>query len=177
MDIEKLKYPIGKFERPIKYTSEILKEYIDIIDQLPQKLTNEVQNLSDEQLDTQYRPNGWTIRQVVNHFADSHMNSLIRFKLTITEETPTIKPYFEDRWAELSDSKFIPINSALKMIEGIHERWVFLLRSLTENDWNKSFYHPETNKELSLNENLGIYAWHCRHHLAHITELKKRKNW
>jgi len=177
MEIEKLKYPIGKFEKPSEYNPEILNEYIDIIDKLPQKLKYEVQNLSDEQLDTQYRPEGWTIRQVVNHFADSHMNSLIRFKLTLTEEKPTIKPYFEDRWAELSDSKFIPINSALKMIEGIHERLVFLLRLLTGKDWKKSFYHPETNREIGLDENLGIYAWHCRHHLAHITELKKRKNW
>lgn len=122
MEIEKLKYPIGKFAKPDKYTSNLKNEFIEIIKIFPEKIKSEVENLSDEQLDTQYRPEGWTIRQVVNHCADSHMNSLIRFKLALTEQTPTIKPYYEDRWAELDDSKKSPITAALKTIEGIHER-------------------------------------------------------
>jgi hypothetical protein len=177
MDIEKFKYPIGKVVKPQEYTFDILQNYIDVIKTLPQKLKTEVENLSEEQLDTQYRPEGWTIRQVVNHIADSHMNSLVRFKLALTEDTPTIKPYFEDRWAELTDSKNLQINSALKMIEGIHERWVVLLNSFKDEDWKRKFYHPESKREVSLEENLGIYAWHCNHHLAHIIELKKRNSW
>ncbi|MBK8944321.1 MAG: putative metal-dependent hydrolase [Ignavibacteriae bacterium] len=177
MDLEKLKYPIGRFTKPEIITSEMRNEFIDLIKNFPNQLKNEVENLSDEQLNTQYRPDGWTIRQVVNHCADSHMNSLIRFKLALTEDTPTIKPYLEDRWAKLEDSKNFPISSALKMIEGIHERWTALLNSFSENDWNKCFYHPQSQKEIKLDENLSIYAWHCKHHLAHITELKKSKNW
>ena len=177
MEIEKLKYPIGKFAKPDKYTSNLKNEFIEIIKIFPKKIKSEVENLSDEQLDTQYRPEGWTIRQVVNHCADSHMNSLIRFKLALTEQTPTIKPYYEDRWAELDDSKKSPITAALKTIEGIHERWVFLLSSFRNEDWKLKFYHPESKREVSLEENLAIYAWHCKHHLAHITELKKLKNW
>ncbi|MCB0730350.1 MAG: putative metal-dependent hydrolase [Ignavibacteriae bacterium] len=177
MDIEKLKYPIGKFQKPVEFTDEKISEFINVLETLPRNIKLQVTNLTEDQLDTQYRPNGWTIRQVVNHIADSHMNSLIRFKLALTEKNPTIKPYFEDRWAELIDSKNIPINSAVKMIEGIHERWVVLLKSFTQNDWERTFYHPESKREISLKENLAIYAWHSLHHLAHITELKKRNSW
>lgn len=177
MDIEKLKYPIGKFEKPINITNEKRYEFIEEIKNFPSKLKIEVINLNDEQLNTQYRASGWTVKQVIHHCADSHMNSFIRFKLTLTEETPIIKPYFEDRWAELTDSKDFNILSSIKIIEGIHERWTFLLSSLTPEDWKRKFFHPETKREVSLEENLAIYAWHCKHHLAHITELKKVKNW
>ncbi|MBC7390699.1 MAG: putative metal-dependent hydrolase, partial [Opitutaceae bacterium] len=137
----------------------------------------EVIYLTDSQLDTSYRPEGWTIRQVVNHCADSHMNSLVRFKLALTEDKPIIKPYYEERWAELSDSKSMPVIPAIQMLHGIHSRWTILLKSLSDNDIKKTFIHPEHGKEFSIEENIGVYAWHCNHHLAHITTLKKSKGW
>jgi uncharacterized damage-inducible protein DinB len=177
MEIEKLKFPIGKFEKPTTMTKDILTKWISDISTFPKRLLNEVVNLTDEQLDTQYRPNGWTIRQVVHHCADSHMNSLTRFKLALTEDKPTIKPYFEERWAELLDSKSMPIEPSLKMIEGIHERWTVLLNNLTDDQLERIFIHPEHGKTFRVDENIGVYAWHCNHHLAHITETKKRNNW
>lgn len=176
-ELEKLKFPIGKFEKPLTITKHILAQWFTDISSFPVKLTNEVIHLSDEQLDTTYRPNGWTIRQVIHHCADSHMNSLTRLKLALTEEEPTIKPYFEERWAELTDSKNMSIHSSLKMLEGIHERWIVLLKNLTEEQYQRVFIHPEHGKKFRIDENIGVYAWHCNHHLAHITETKKRQNW
>jgi hypothetical protein len=176
-DIEQLKYPIGKFQKPANFDKSLLESYISVIKNFPEKLKNEVKNLNDQQLDTTYRTDGWTIRQVVNHCADSHINSFVRFKLSLTEDKPTIKPYFEEKWAELSDSKSFPIDSSLKILEGIHIRWTNLLENMADEDFEKSFIHPEHGKEFKLNTNLGIYAWHCEHHLAHITSLKKRMNW
>ncbi len=177
MTIEQLKYPIGKFQKPTTITKENLESWIADISSFPSRLSNAVINLNDEQLDTPYRPEGWTIRQVVHHCADSHMNSLMRLKLALTEDEPTIKPYFEARWAELIDGKTMPIEPSLKMIEGIHARWTVLLKSLTTDDFNRVFIHPEHGKKIRLDENTGVYAWHCNHHLAHITETKKRYNW
>lgn len=177
MTLEQLKYPIGKYTTPKEITKEILKGYIQIISTFPNRLKREVLELSNKQLDTEYRPNGWTIRQVVNHCADSHMNCLTRFKLALTETNPTIKPYFEERWAELADSKTMPIEPALKIIDGIHERWTVILNNLTETDLKRTFVHPENGKQFQLDENIGLYAWHCNHHLAHITTLKKINGW
>ena len=177
MTIEELKYPIGKFVKPDSYTPQVLHQYILDIELFPSRLRVEVETLTDDQLDTHYRPGGWTIRQVVHHCADSHMNSFVRFKLALTEDTPTIKPYFEDRWAVLADSKSMPVEPALKLLEGLHQRWVVVLKSLSEKDFEKKFVHPEREKEIRLNETLGIYAWHCHHHLAHITSLKKTNHW
>ena len=177
MTLEELKFPIGKFEQPKEITPELVRNYIIDISTFPERLRKEVENLSDAQLDTPYRPEGWTIRQVVHHCADSHMNSLTRFKLALTEDKPTIKPYFEDRWAELDDSKKMPVEPALKMLEGLHERWTYLLNSLTDDLLERTFVHPEHGKELRLKENIGLYAWHCNHHLAHITSLKSRMGW
>lgn len=177
MDIEKLRFPIGKFNRPAVITAAILGEWISDISTFPERLSNEVVNLTDHQLDTPYRPEGWTIRQVVHHYADSHMNRLTRLKLALTEDQPTVKPYYEERWAELMDSKNMPILPSLKMIEGIHARWVHLLNNLTSDQMERVFIHPEHGKTFSVEENIGVYAWHCNHHLAHITEAKKRNNW
>lgn len=174
MDIEKLKFPIGTFTIPITVTKEILKASISDISTFPKRLSTEVINLTDEQLDTPYRPDGWTIRQVIHHCADSHMNSLTRLKLALTEEQPTIKPYFEERWAELLDTKSMPIEPSLKIIEGIHERWTVLLNNLTEEQFGRTFIHPEHGKIFRVDENIGTYAWHCNHHLAHIIEAKAR---
>ena len=177
MTLEQLKFPIGKFEKPTTITKDDLLNWISEISTFPSRLKNEVNHLTNQQLNTQYRPEGWTIRQVVHHCADSHMNSLMRLKLTLTEDQPTVKPYYEESWAELADSKNMPIEPSLKMIEGIHERWTVLLNNLSESDYSKIFIHPEHGKAFRIDENIGMYAWHCNHHLAHITETKKRNNW
>ncbi len=172
--IESLKFPIGKFQLPENIDGVQINNWINIIENFPKKLRQEVQNLNEKELKKQYRPNGWTIKQVVNHCADSHMNSLVRFKLTLTENTPVIKPYLENLWAELPDSKDFPIESSLKILEGIHERWSYLLKSLSETQLEKEFKHPESNEFISLKINIGIYAWHCEHHLQHIINAKNR---
>lgn len=175
--IEQLKYPIGKFtvKRPISAKDNT--SYINDIEVLPTQLQEAVQGFSDEQLDTPYRPGGWTVRQVIHHLADSHINSYTRFKLALTENKPTIKPYMEDRWAELIDAKEAPVDLSLNLLTSIHSRWVILLKSLSDEDLQKTFIHPEHGKEVPLDINVAIYSWHCRHHLAHIIELKKRMNW
>ena len=177
MTIEELKFPIGQFVKPEKIKTEISKAYITDIATFPERLKKEVEQLTDLQLDTPYRTDGWTIRQVINHCADSHMNSLTRFKLALTEDKPIIKPYYEERWAELAYSKTMPIGPALNMLDGIHQRWTVLLNNLTNEQLERSFIHPERGKEFRLDENIGIYAWHCNHHLAHITTLKSRMGW
>jgi len=177
MIIEQLKYPIGKFEKPTTITKEILVKWISDISSFPIRLQNEVSHLSEQQLDTQYRPDGWTIRQVIHHCADSHMNSLTRLKLALTEDQPIIKPYYEERWAELADSKNMDIEPSLIMIDGIHKRWTFLLNNLTEDQYQRIFIHPEHGETIKTDENIGVYAWHCNHHLAHITQTKKHNNW
>lgn len=175
--MEELKYPVGQYKKPEIFTKEILATAISIIEQFPKKIKQEVLHLTDEQLDTPYRPEGWTIRQVVHHCADSHMNALIRLKLALTENTPTIKPYMEALWADLADTKTLPIHSSLIIIEGVHKRWTAVLKSMNEKDFTRSFIHPEKGRAITLNESADMYAWHCNHHLAHITHLKKRKNW
>lgn len=176
-ELEQLKYPIGRFKKPEAFTPEFLANAIATIENFPGKLRKETENLSDAQLDTPYRENGWTIRQVVHHCADSHLNSILRFKLALTEDKPTIKPYFEDRFSELPDSKTFPIEASLQMLEGTHKRWVALLKSFSEEDLQKTFIHPEHNREFTLQVNIAIYAWHCEHHLAHITSLKNKMGW
>ncbi len=172
-----LKFPIGHFQKPEIISKEILLKWIVDITTFPERLKTEVKHLTNEQLNTPYRPDGWTIRQVVHHCADSHMNSLTRLKLTLTEDRPTVRPYFEDRWAELIDSKDFPIDSSIKILEGLHQRWAILLNNLTDIELTKTYYHPEQKKEFTVDEYIGLYAWHCNHHLAHITTLKNKKGW
>lgn len=174
--MEELKYPIGQYKTPEVFTTEILRNSIKTIEEFPKKLKLAVDGLIPSQLDVPYRPEGWTIAQVVNHCADSHMNALIRVKNALTEETPIIKPYRQELWADLADGK-MAIHFALITVEGVHARWVAVLKSLNEAQWNRSFIHPEKGRELSLKEAAGSYAWHCDHHLAHITNLKKRMGW
>lgn len=174
MDIEKLKYPIGTFTPPNHIIKENLEQWIATLENFPAVLCTEVANLTSDQLDTPYRPQGWTIRQVIHHCADSHMNSLIRLKLALTEENPTIKPYEEARWAELDDSKKMGIEPSLKIIEGIHKRWVALLKNSSVDTLSRTFYHPENKRTTRIDENIGLYAWHCDHHLAHIQLAKKK---
>ncbi|NRF41324.1 YfiT family bacillithiol transferase [Pedobacter foliorum] len=176
-ELEKLRYPIGQFNKPDLITKALLDGYVATIASFPEALRKEVAHLTDTQLDTPYRLGGWTIRQVVHHCADSHMNSQIRLKWALTEDSPVIKAYYEERWAELADSRMMPVESSLKLLEGLHQRWVFLLNSLTTEELERDFIHPEHGRSIKINENTGLYDWHCRHHLAHITELKKRQGW
>ena len=173
MTLEQLKYPIGKFEKPETMTKELLSQWIAEIGAFPAQLKAEVTHLDAEQLDSPYRPEGWTIRQVVHHCADSHMNSFIRFKLALTEERPIIKPYREESWAELADGK-MPISPSLVLLDGLHSRWTALLRSLSEEELHRTYIHPEQGQPIPLDVTIGLYAWHGKHHLAHITEAKKR---
>ena len=170
------RYPIGKFDKNIIVTPELRKDFINTIESLPADLKKEVEPLNDEQLNTRYREGGWTVKQVVHHLADSHMNSYVRFKLALTEDNPTIKTYEEHLWAELKDSFETPVSVSLTLIESLHTRWTVLLRSLTGEDFGKTIQHPELGN-ISLNWMLALYSWHCKHHLAHITELKKRMGW
>jgi len=175
--MEELKYPIGKVNIPVNISSNDIQRWITIIEDHPEKLSQLVNNLSEEQLDTPYRPGGWTIRQVIHHLGDSHTNSYIRFKWTLTEDKPLIKAYHEDRWAELKDTKFAPIKLGLDYLRALHSKWVYLLKELTSEDLKRCYVHPETKKEVSLAKNIGIYAWHCEHHYEHINQLLLLKEW
>lgn len=167
-----LRFPIGKFAWPGEITAADRARYIDAVAATPALMRNAVAGLTDEQLEIPYREGGWTVRQVVHHVPDSHINSFIRFKLALTEDNPVIKPYDEAAWALLGDVA-APVESSLKMLEALHERWIVLLRGLTEADWKKTFRHPERG-ELTLEQNLALYAWHGDHHVAHITRLRTR---
>lgn len=171
-----LRFPIGKFSYggpPNEHQKTI---FVDDIAQTPANLRAAVKGLSDTQLETPYRPDGWTVRQVVHHVPDSHMNSYVRFKLALTEDDPTIKPYAEDRWAELADTKATPVEVSLVLLDSLHDRWVRLLRSLKPEEWQRTFRHPEVGP-MTLEKALALYAWHGKHHVAHITELRKRMSW
>ena len=170
------RFPIGKFHYEGPPSEDQRRKFIDEIGHTPAAIRAAVQGLSPDQLDTPYRDGGWNARQVVHHVPESHMNAYIRFKLALTEDEPTIKPYAEDRWARLADVQTTPVEISLALLENLHVRWVVLLRSLREKDWTRTFKHPEIGL-VSLEKNLAIYAWHGRHHTAHITELRKRMNW
>jgi hypothetical protein len=167
MTDEQLRYPIGKFSAPVSYTAEDMQQWIGTIKTLPGKVRHAIIGLNEKQLDTRYRTGGWTIRQVIHHLADSHMNSIIRFKWALTEDNPTIKAYHEADWALLPDYQ-LPVEPSLKMLEGIHQRLVALFDSFTEDQWNRTFIHPEHGNTVTLKRNLALYAWHSKHHLAHI---------
>ncbi len=171
-----LRFPIGKYKREEDVTEARREEMIQIIAETPARLREAVSGLSSEQLDTPYRPGGWTVRQVVHHVPDSHLNSYVRFKLALTEDRPTIKPYEEDRWAELGDTFNTPIEVSLALLDNLHVRWVYLLRSLSAENWGRTFLHPQGG-EMSLVHVVGLYAWHGAHHVAHITALRERMGW
>ena len=175
--LELLKYPIGKFDCPQTINSGHITGWVSILEHFPNRLEQLVKDLSKEQLDTAYRPNGWTVRQVVHHLSDSHQHSYTRFKWALTENKPVIKAYHEDRWAELFDSRTGPIGMSIQHLKALHFKFVYLLKSLSETNLNKAFVHPETQKEVLLKQNIGIYAWHCNHHYAHIENLLKRNQW
>ncbi len=175
--IEKLQYPIGKFQAPESISKVHIQKWIDIIENFPKRLNNLTGNLTSKQLDTEYRPQGWTIRQVIHHLSDSHHNSYTRFKWALTENKPVIKTYYEAKWAELIDSKHAPIQLSINNLTALHAKWVYLLKNLTESDLQRVFIHPDGNEEVSLVLNIGIYAWHSDHHFAHINNLMIQKGW
>jgi hypothetical protein len=175
--LDKLRYPIGRFIAPELYSSNYLAEKIAEIASFPERLKKEVIYLTDEQLDTPYREDGWTVRQVIHHCADSHINCFIRIKWTLTEDKPIIKYYHEDLWAEMHDNLTMPIQPTLSFLEGLHFRLAYLMKNLDEEDLEKTFIHPQHNNEFKIKEIIGTYAWHGNHHLEHITELKKKKAW
>ena len=172
-----LRYPVGQFSYEGAADQERRRQWIGEIERAPAQLRAAVQGLTPDQLDTPYREGGWTIRQVVHHVPDSHLNAYTRFKLALTEDLPTIKPYQEARWAELPDGRSAPIEISLDLLESLHRRWVLLLRQLSPADFSRSYVHPEEGREVELNEVLALYAWHGRHHIAQITTLLHRMGW
>lgn len=173
-NLDPLRFPIGTFQSPASISEEQIKLWITEIEALPDLLKQTVKILSEEDLNLTYRPGGWTIKQVIHHLADSHMNSYIRFKLAFTEENPTIRPYFEERWAECEEAKNADIHISLNLLDTLHKRWVLFLRTLKVKDWDKTFYHPENKRSTPLKEVAGLYAWHGKHHLNHILIALKR---
>jgi hypothetical protein len=173
---EDLRYPVGKFSRPSRVSAEERKAFVDQIAGTPEELRRAVSSLDERQLGTPYRPGGWTVRQVVHHVPDSHLNSYVRFKLAVTEDEPTIKPYDEARWAELEDGSRAPIETSLQLLEALHERWVMFLRSLSPEQCARTFRHPALGL-VTVDQNIALYAWHGRHHVAHITRLREREGW
>jgi uncharacterized damage-inducible protein DinB len=174
-ELEELRYPIGRFIPPATTDPDNRSSQIETLRLLPERLRAAVQSLSSAQLDTPYREGGWTVRQLVHHIADSHANAYIRYKLALTEDWPTIKPYDEAAWSRLPDS-LLPIDGSLAMIGAIHERWVAMLESLSDVDFLRGYNHPESGRQ-TLATVLALYAWHSSHHTAHITNLRSRQNW
>ena len=177
-----LRYPIGKPESQVfsdkgNYNEETRRSYLQDIKMCPALLEAAITNLDEAQLNTPYREGGWTVKQVVHHVADSHMNAYIRFKLGLTESNPTIKPYEEAAWANLSDTKNLPINISLTLLHALHTRWVELMKNMSEEEWQRTVFHPEQKRDLKLWDLAGTYAWHGKHHTAHITTLRERKGW
>ena len=171
-----LRYPTGKFSMPESVTEAIRTQWIHTIAQTPAALREAVSGLTDAQLDTPYRPEGWTVRQLVHHVADSHINAYIRFKWTLTADAPTIKTYNEKHWAELVEARTAPLSLSLPLLEALHIRWVAMLNSLTPADYARPFVHPEWGQR-TIDFILAMYAWHGPHHVAHITALRKRNDW
>lgn len=176
-ELDQLRFPIGKFVKPESVSPEQIADCVARIESFPARLKKEVLHLSDEQLDTPYRPEGWTVRQVVHHCADSHMNAIIRFKLALTENAPVIKPYTESLFAELADSKHLSPDSAFHILDGVHVRLGVLIRNMPAADYARYYVHPQYGTNYRLDQAIMLYAWHGDHHLAHITTLKERKGW
>ena len=174
--MEGLRYPIGK-NVPQPFSDKQLQDWLVDIKFLPLHLENALLNLDETQLNTPYRPEGWSVKQLAHHVADSHINAYIRFKLGLTEDNPTITPYDEGAWAKLIDTQNLPVTISLTLLHALHARWVEILKNIKPEEWNKTVYHPEQKKEITLWHLLGMYAWHGRHHTAHVTALRERMKW
>lgn len=175
--MDDLRYPIGRFTYAGSLMEDGREACIERIAAAPSRLRLAVKGLTDKQLDTAYRPGGWTVRQVAHHVPDSHLNAYVRFRLALTEPNPTIRPYDEAQWAELPDARSAPIDISLTLLDALHVRWTLLLRQLGTNDWARTYFHPEQRRTVPLDEVLGMYAWHGEHHVAHITRLRERMEW
>lgn len=171
------RYPIGRFQPPAAPDDAMMSRWLHDVEDFPAQLRSAISGLADAQLDTPYREGGWTVRQVVHHCADSHLNAYCRFKLALTEEHPTIKPYEEAMWAELPEARALPVASSLLLIDGLHARWSAMMIAMTPAQFARTFHHPDTHADLSLWRTLGLYAWHGRHHVAHITSLRTARSW
>jgi uncharacterized damage-inducible protein DinB len=175
--MDDLRFPVGKFHRPtVPLSDETRRQLVDAIEATPANIRKATTGLNDAQLDTPYRPDGWTVRQVVHHVPDSHLNAYTRFRLALTEDNPTIKPYDEAKWAELPDARSAPIDVSLTMLDAVHDRWVRLLRAMTPEQFERKLVHPD-NGPMVLDTMLALYAWHGQHHTAHITKLRAREGW
>lgn len=175
-NIELLKYPTGRYQRPENHNAAARQEWIDVLAALPSWIDVSLENLDAGQLETPYREGGWNVRQVVHHLADSHINAYVRLKLALTEENPTIKTYEEKGWAELADSRITPINVSVTLLHSLHRRWTDLLRNLDEADWDRTYHHPVQQRPVPIWEMTALYAWHCRHHTAHIRLVRDHWN-
>ena len=175
--MEELRFPIGRFEPNPPYTPAQVADAIDRIERAPALLADAVRGLDDAQLDTRYRPEGWTVRQVVHHVPDSHLNSYVRFRWALTEDEPEIKAYFEDRWGELPDSRTAPVDVSLDLMAALHRRWVIMLRALEPEQLERIYHHPEWPEPLRIDTTVALYAWHGEHHAAHVTRLRERQGW
>lgn len=170
--LETLRYPVGRFTPPTAATADDRRQWIADIAALPGQLRTLVEELPEARLEVPYRPGGWTARQVVHHLADSHMNALVRVKLALTEDAPTIKPYDEARWADLADVRLVPVEASLALLDGLHARWVALLGALDPAEWARTYLHPEHARPFTLDTGTAMYAWHCRHHLGHVQAVR-----
>ena len=170
------RFPTGKYEAQ-PFSEDQKKIWLNDLKYLPELMEHAILDLDAHQLDTPYREGGWTVKQLVHHVADSHMNAYIRFKLVLTEDNPTIKTYDEKKWAELDDVKTLPINVSLTLLHALHRRWYEALKNISETDWQRTAYHPLQEKNITLWFFLGMYAWHGKHHVAHITELREKNKW
>ena len=177
IDLEELKYPIGRYQKLADYTDADMKEWINVLKALPMWMDACIENLDAHQLETAYRDGGWTIQQVVHHVADSHMNAYIRLKLALTEDNPVIKPYAEQLWAEMIDSQVVPVNISVTMLHAMHRRMVAILEHLKPGEWLRTYYHPEHKRDIPIWEMVAMYAWHSRHHTEHIRRLRERMDW
>lgn len=177
LNIEQATYPIGKYHKPDEHMPEMQNDWISAIEALPTWLDPCIENLDNEQLEVPYRPGGWNTRQIIHHLADSHMNGYIRLKLALTEDNPIIKPYDQDRWALLPDVEIEPLNISITLLHALHRRWGTLLRNLREEDWERTYFHPEYEQTVSVWEMADNYAWHGRHHMEQIRSLRTRMNW
>ena len=171
------RYPIGKFQWEENLNDERRRVLIDQIAETPAKMRSAVMGLNEKQIDTPYRDGGWTVRQVTHHLPDSHLNAYTRFRLALTEEHPTIRPYHEDLWAQLPDAKSAPVEISLALLDAVHRRWLVLLEAMSDSDFGRTYHHPEHGKTFTLDWTVGMYAWHGRHHVAHITSLRERMGW
>jgi len=172
-----LRFPIGRFSRPETTTAESRAAAVEAIAAMPAALRAAIAGLSEAQLDTPYRPGGWTVRQLVHHVADSHMNAYVRMKLAATEDMPAIKPYDEQRWAELPEARTLPVEVSLALIESLHTRWVAFMRALTPEQFARAVRHPDWDRPLTIDTMAALYGWHARHHVAHVTALREREGW